>query len=191
MNDTFEMTTGLAHEIAMAMRRNGWTVPDAKKLTEGDTLARLLPFLKGNAEIKTVKHVIDCDADPYLPDGWKVEEHRKGGQVEFDLSKVTLYLVKDQQCGGVIEGNKLRKQLAKQPVFNANVLDYLLKNPALIPDEWKGKAIFFWGTVYRDSLGGLYVRYLLWRGSSWGWSHYWLDNGWYDGYPALCPQVSA
>lgn len=141
-------------------------------------------------EIATTKHTIDCDADPFLPNGWKVEEHRRGGQVEFDLSKVTLYLAEDQRCGKVIEGNELRKQLANQPVFNANVLDYLLKNPALIPVEWKGKAIIFWGTVYRNSNGGLCVLGLGCYGISPSFHSYWLGGNWVYTSPALCQQVS-
>ncbi|MDO8633009.1 MAG: hypothetical protein Q7K38_00455, partial [Candidatus Wildermuthbacteria bacterium] len=76
------------------------------------------------------------------------------------------------------------KELAGKPVMNANVLDYLLKNPHLIPDEWKGKYLFFWGTVYRGSVGCLYVRYLCWRGVRWGWDCRWLGSGWDGRYPA-------
>jgi hypothetical protein len=39
--------------------------------------------------------------------------------------------------------NSLREELIARPVFNANLLDYLLKNPHLIPAEWKGKDAFF------------------------------------------------
>ncbi len=60
-------------------------------------------------------------------------------------------------------------------VLNANVLEYLLKNPRAIPEEWKGKYVFFWGTIYRRSDGRLYVRCLVWDGSQWYWSYYWLD----------------
>ena len=81
-------------------------------------------------------------------------------------------------------GNKLRKELANKDVLNANVLDYLLAHPELIPEEWKGKLIFFWGTIYRDSDGRLYVRYLRWGGSRWNSGYGWLDNGFYSGNPA-------
>jgi len=39
--------------------------------------------------------------------------------------------------------------------MNANVLDYLLAHPELIPEDWKNKYVFFWGTIYRYSSGGL------------------------------------
>ena len=132
----------------------------------------------------TIEHVIDLDADPFVPNGWKVEEHRKGGQ---NASKVALYLSKGQQGGKVIDGNKLRKELADKSAFNANVLDYLLANPDLIPEEWKGKYVFFWGTVYRHSGGHLCVRCLCWDVGGWIWDGRWLGDHWYGRDPAAVP----
>lgn len=131
-------------------------------------------ILSGRATIAYSEHVIDLDADPRIPyDGWKVEEHKKGGQFKWDASKVQLFLHSKQQ-GGSIEGNKLRKEFANQPVYNANLLDYLLDNPHLIPEEWKGKAICFWGTIYRDSDDDLCVRFLVWDGGLWRQDSCWL-----------------
>lgn len=133
-------------------------------------------ILSGRATIAYSEHVIDLDADPRIPyEGWKVEEHKKGGQFKWDASKVQLFLHSKQQ-GGSIEGNKLRKELANQPVYNANLLDYLLDNPHLIPEEWKGKAVCFWGTIYRGSDGSLCVRDLVWGGGRWRQGSDWLDR---------------
>lgn len=120
-------------------------------------------------------YVIDCDADPFVPKDWKVEDHRPGGQFEWDPAKVKLYLSDEQRDGKTIQGHKLREDLKDKPVLNANVLEYLLENPMLIPDEWKGKYIFFWGTIYRNSGGNLVVRCLLWNGDRWDWYYLWLD----------------
>jgi len=134
---------------------------------------------------------IDCDADPFVPDGWKVEEHKKDGQFVFDPSKVEFYLSDGQKGDKYIVGNKLRKELADKPVMNANVLDFLLANPGLIPEDWKKderrntRYIFFWGTVYRHSVGRLCVRYLCWDGGWWLWSYDWLDRDWNGRNPAL------
>ncbi len=183
-NNTFEMGTGQAHELALAFGRNGWNNAEVKKLSEKDLLAQVRLVVLGQAKIEIVKHVIDLDADPYLPDGWKVEEHKKGGQFEWDPSKINLYLSPNQLGDKRIEGNDLRKELAKKPVFNANLLDYLKANTSLIPDEWKKdekgntRYIFFWGTIYRNSGGGLYVRYLYWGGGEWVWDCYWLGDDW-------------
>lgn len=133
----------------------------------------------------STSHIIDGDADPFIPDGWKVEEHKKGGQFEWDVKKTTPYLSKKQKEGGAIEGNKLRKELADMPALNANVLDYLLANSHLIPEEWKGKAVFFWGTIYRDSDGSLCLRYLYWHGYQWRWDYYWLGGDFRSDDPAV------
>ena len=140
-------------------------------------------FLRGDAEVVIKTHTIDCDANPYVPDGWKVEEHIKGGELVWNPDEVELYLC-DKQKGGTIEGNELRKLLKDKPVLNACVLDYLLANPQLIPEEWKGKAVFFWGTIYRHSRGLLCVRFLYWYDGGWYWSHNWLGCSWVDDDPA-------
>ena len=151
-----------------------------KKLGGEDGVMR---FLRGDAEVVIKTHTIDCDANPYVPDGWKVEEHIKGGELRWNPDEVELYLC-DEQKKGTIEGNELRKKLKGKPVLNACVLDYLLANPQLIPEEWKGKAVFFWGTIYRDSDGDLCVRYLFWDDVGWSWSCGWLDVSFDDGDPA-------
>lgn len=147
-------------------------------------------FLSGELMVEMAKHTINCDAEPFTPSGWKVEEHKKGGQFAFDPAKIKLYLSPNQQDGEVIGGNELRKEMASEPVLNANVLDYLLAHPELIPEDWKkdeqGKTryVFFWGTIYRYSSGYLCVRSLYWGGGSWGWSGRWLDGGWRGVDPA-------
>jgi len=136
-------------------------------------------------------HIIDCDAAPFLLDDWEVEEHRKGGQMEWDPSKITLYFSKNQQNGKVIEGNKLREELRTMPVMNANVLDWYMIHPELIPPEWKGSNVFFWGTIYRNSVGDLFVRFLCWHSDIWDWSYLWLGRGFVDDSPAVLSKVSA
>ncbi len=135
-------------------------------------------------ELHKPNAVIDCDADPFVPSGWKMEEHKKGGQFVFNPAKVKLHFSPNQQDGKVIEGNKLRKELTNKPVLNACVLDYLLAHPELIPEEWKGEYVFFWGTIYRDSYGDLYVRCLYFRDGGWDWRCHWLDFDWRGGRPA-------
>lgn len=130
------------------------------------------------------EHIINLDADPYVPGEWKVEEHKKGGQLNWDTVKINLYLSQSQQNGKYVQGHKLRKELANQPVLNANVLDFLHAHPELIPKEWKGKRVYFWGTIYSDSLGILYVRCLYFREGRWRWNYRWFDFDWIDGEPA-------
>lgn len=183
-----------ASELKAAFRREDWTNEEIKMLCERKGfLADVRQALRGYATITIVEHVIDCDAAPFNPwakDGWTIEEHQKCGQWKFDPKQVEFFLSSGQKGGKVREGNKLRKELAKKPVFNANVLDYLLANPHLIPEEWKTdgngntRYIFFWGTIYRDRDGDLYVRGLFWRGSRWDWGGRWLGGDWNGRSPA-------
>ncbi len=189
MSDTFVLDVDQASELKHAFKRNGFTKAQIKQLTSGDFLSGVRDVIEGRAELVVKKHLINLDADPMIPDGWKVEEHQKGGQFEWDASKVALYLDPSQQ-GGPIEGNKLCKKLKGKNVFNAVLLDYLLANPHLIPEEWKKdengntRYIFFWGTVYRHSDGFLCVRCLYWDGDRWYWYYFWLGNVWIAHDPA-------
>jgi hypothetical protein len=154
-----------AGELKRAFRRHGWTNKDIKTLSERNILGEVLKVIRKQAEIKWIDHLIDCDANPFVPPGWSVEEHKKGGFFKFDPAKIFLYLSKEEKAN--INGNDLRKELANKPSLNANVLDYLLAHPEIIPKKWKDKFIFFFGTIYRDKFGDLYVRYLRWWESGW------------------------
>jgi len=178
------LDVGLANEIKLAARRVDATRADLKWLSEGDNLSTILPVIRGQAEVVVKKHIIDCDADPFVPDMWSVEKHIKSGEFEWNPEKVLPYLCKKQEDGGTIEGNKLRKELKGKPVLNANVLDYLLAHPHLILEEWKSKYVFFWGTIYRHSDGGLVVRGLRWNDGGWYWDGRWLVYVFGDDYPA-------
>ncbi len=140
----------------------------------------------------SIDHLIDCSLPVFLPEGWSVlpdsEQlpNRVLGQVKFEPSKVKLHLDEGQKNGKRIQGHELRKKLVNEPVYTAHVLDYLLKpeNQHLIPEEWKKKTVFFWGTIYRDSHGDLYVRYLDWIGGRWSWCYVWLGLDCHDYVPA-------
>ena len=148
---------------------------------------------EGRAKVEVLKYVVDFDKLPSIPDGWEIlpdsEQlpNRMKGVMEYDHAKVVFHLDEGQKDSKVIEGNKLRKKLKDVPVYGAQLLDFYLANPHLIPEEWKGKAVFFWGTIYRDTDGFLCVRCLCWYGTGWSWRYGWLDNVWYDVNPALVP----
>lgn len=130
--------------------------------------------------------MINCDDPPFCPEGFVVEEHVKSGLLQWnkDLQKEALWRAAGQQSGKVLEGHDLLTELRGKPILNACVLDFLVANPDLIPDEWKGKCIFFWGTIYR-SRGNLYVRYLCWGAGRWDWDDRWLGSSWGGGAPAV------
>lgn len=175
---------GQTHQLMEKLESEGLAPHDVTLLGQFSNWRGIQDVLHGRAEIVSKRHVIDCGADPFLPEGWSVEQHINRGEFEWGRSKVALFLTEEQKSGSV-KGTELRELLAGKSVLNANVLDYLLANPHLIPEEWKGKFVFFWGTVYRRSGGGLCVRCLDWDGGRWGWGCRWLGFGWNSGYPAL------
>ncbi|MCI5108567.1 MAG: hypothetical protein MRY49_01840 [Candidatus Pacebacteria bacterium] len=143
-----------------------------------------------------VTHSLNTADDPYTPNNWSIEEHdkslgtvtlekRSDGELYLNGRMVTLYLDPEQEKG-TVGGHKLRERLKGKMVLNATILDYLRENPELIPDSWKGKSIFFWGTVYCDSGGYLYVRFLYWNDDAWSWNYYWLDGDWRADNPSAC-----
>lgn len=136
-----------------------------------------------------VKHVIDCDAPPFVPAGWVVATlgHQVPGRVTgkftWNPKQVALYLDPGQENGEVF-GHNLIKWFAGKPVLTAHVLDYLLAHPELIPEKWKELYVFFWGTVYCTSDGRTRVRSLYWAAGRWSWFSRWLGDGWRTIYPA-------
>ena len=179
MDTELMLDVGQANELKLAFRRHGWTNGEIKKLCEDDILAHLLPFVReyGKATVAMIPHVIDCDVDPFIPISLKgVAWHNKGGQFAFDSAETQFYYSPLQWRGKEIKGTDLKIELANQPVLNANVLDYLLAHPILIPNYWRGSYVFFWGTGYHDSNNHLYVRYLYKLGGKWLSSDFWLGR---------------
>ncbi|MBI3589422.1 MAG: hypothetical protein HY093_03375, partial [Candidatus Liptonbacteria bacterium] len=92
--DEFVLTVGQAQKLEFALRRNRYDPALVKVMTKGDNLGLFRDVLLGQAEIKPIEHLIDCDADPFVPKGWEVVEHHKGGRLKWDTRKVKLYLSK-------------------------------------------------------------------------------------------------
>lgn len=179
-----QITIDQSHAVMQVLATNvDWSKVDPIAVQEiirdtkssGENFAK---FLNNRGKLQIIgNHEINTDATPRLPfDGATIEYHKKDGKMILDPSKINLYLSEGQKGGQYIEGNKLRKELKSKPVLNACVLDYLLDNPHLIPEEWKGKAVFFWGTIFRGSDGSLYVRYLYWDVGRWQAYYRWLGN---------------
>lgn len=102
-----------------------------------------------------MKYLIDCDADPFVPEGLEVENHTRMGQVEWDPQKVQLFRLEPQKQGHCLGGYEIHETVKSLKAFNANMLEFLLANSHLIPEEWKlisknsQPTVLFWGTLYR------------------------------------------
>jgi len=142
--------------------------------------------------------IVDCDANPKIRSGLYLTgegtEHRKMGKITLEKredgklyangKEVVRHLSPNQTNGKAIQGHKLRKELKDMQVLNACIMDALLANPQLIPDEWKSGYTYFWGTTFRIANGDLCVEYLCWSGDWWVWGYSWLDDGWDSNDPA-------
>ena len=184
------LDVGQAQEIKMAARRAGATNADLKALSESDMFSKILLVLRGQAEVALKKHMIDLSADPLVPNGWTVVEHKKGGILEWDPMNVQTHCDEGQKDDKHIRGYELRKKLEGERVLNANVLDHLLSHPELIPEDWKrsGFGRYFWGTIYHRPGGPgneLFVRCLGWSGAEWVSGGFWLDDDWRSLHRAL------
>ena len=194
-DDQLGMLARRQHELFRRVREG--TLPVDR------VMAALQGTIEGNfgAAPKPSGRMIDCDVQPFIPDGWSIRSEdqiasRILGQLEFDPTKVKFHLEEAQKTGPVV-GTELLKQLEGKPVLPANVLDGLLANTAIIPDSWKQRDeqgniryVCFWGTVYRDSDGYRCVRYLDWRRGQWHWYYYYLANGVDGQYPAAVALAS-
>lgn len=208
MADTFVMSARQSAELDYAFERNGWTPDDVKWLSKGKNLASVLAVRRGESKIVPIEKpqpaplpmsiVVNCDADPTVPSGLYLTgegtEHRKMGKITLEKradgklyansKEVVRHRSPDQMNGKSIQGHKLRNQLENVQVLNACIMDALLANPQLIPDEWKDGFTYFWGTIFRDADGRLYVEYLDWFGGRWYWYYSWLDYDWSGHGPA-------
>lgn len=120
---------------------------------------------------------IDCGINPKSPSGFEISSHSKKGVLKLNISATELYLSKDQKKGkeahqGTVRneiGNDQRLKLEGRFPLNANVLDFLLKQPELIPEEWKGKRILFWGTIFQQAgiKGDESVACIYWLNGKW------------------------
>ena len=185
----------LDYQVKLAFRRHGFTHDDIRTLSEGNFLIDVRKVIRGTSKIMKNEDYVDCDSVPSMPEGWMVEEHKKGFFMRFDSTKISFFLSKKQKTGICgydlrlplalsdeykkrrgIRGHDLRQELSNKLVMNANLLDYLLLHPDLIPEEWSEKNIFFWGTIYRDENNRLCVRYLCKTGIGWHSSFCFLDD---------------
>ena len=141
--------------------------------------------------------VIDSDLTPNIPSGLYLSgegtEHRKMGIITLEKrpdgklyvnGREVVRFYSPNQQNGTIGGHKLRKELKDKQVLNACILDALFKNPQLIPSGWETGYTYFWGTIFRDADGDLFVGCLRWHNGGWHWGDGWLGGDWDGSDPA-------
>ncbi|HYU64974.1 MAG TPA: hypothetical protein VEK36_01775, partial [Candidatus Paceibacterota bacterium] len=68
-NDKLTLDVVQAAELKYAFERTGWNNAEIKALSSGDVLAGVRDVIRGFAKIEHIKYIIDCDADPFVPEG--------------------------------------------------------------------------------------------------------------------------
>lgn len=180
-------SVGSMNQFADALEVAGFSPGNLTELRSSpDILKQLMKVLSGQSEIVAIKYTIDLDADPFSPNGWKVKKHIQDGQFEWDPKKVALYQYKGEGRE-IVQGQQLCEELEDKPVFNANLLDFLLDHQNLIPNEWMSHLVFFWGTLYRNLHDLTDVRCLVWSDSKWKWRFGLYIDGCRDYFTAAVP----
>ena len=140
---------------------------------------------------RLAESVIDFDSTPVCPPGLTIAsdsvqiKSRVRGKRKLSDIRTRPHLDDGQTKGRWIKGYDLKTRLEGQEVCGAQLLDFYLEHPDLIPEDLKKKGrIFFWGTIYCVAGGSLYVRCLDWDGTRWVLSGRWLDYGWCGNCPA-------
>ena len=156
--DDLKFDVSQAHELKLAFRRNGWTNSDIKALSEKNILSVVLKFLN--------EKFVNLNKRPVIPSAEAIMHSNGGGLWEFNPEEVFFCTKSKYSSVDYLNG------------FNANLLDFLLKYPHLIPEEWKQyDKIFFPGTVYTSKNDFEQLRYLSW-GTKWATK---IKPQWWDG----------
>lgn len=137
-----------------------------------------LRLLQGESEVKPVAEpiIIDCDVNPFCHNESIVRHHRNG-QFIFNPSKIELLPWER----GVSYEDFMRELPKDIIILNANVYDYLLKHPRLIPESWECDDLLyvaFLGTVFSNYIRGNINYY--YHGLCWSYNHHFERRLWED-----------
>ncbi len=141
---------------------------------------------------------IDFDSTPVCPPGLTIAPDsdqitsRVRGKRKLSDIRTRLHLDAGQTNVTWVKGYDLKTRLEGQEVYGVQLLEYYLKHLDRIPEDWKRKgSIFFWGTIFCDDKGDLYVRCLEWRGMNWVLNYRWLGYNWGVNDPAAISEESS
>ena len=155
------MSARQAAELDHAFARAGWRAEDVKKLSKGSILRDFLDVLHGKKQIQTADLSICLNDSPFVPKGYTLERHTGEGVYRWGPDNFITKVFDHQKVGKGLSGQETLRLLSIFYVANANVLDFLLARPYLIPDHLKGRRLYFWGTIYRNNRSQCHcVRYL-------------------------------
>ena len=119
----------------------------------------LPPIRDFRTYLRSVTYPLDSARQPHLPDKrWRVERHDDLPEdFDWNLEKVILFQdprqgVEEIEPSDVIEGLRARRE--EFLLLNAVVGEMLYADSPSVPDSWRGKRVYFFGT--RFVAGGWY-----------------------------------
>ncbi|MFA6601508.1 MAG: hypothetical protein WCT02_01420 [Candidatus Paceibacterota bacterium] len=151
-----EFGAGAAHQLAITACPVGWEEQDFTALTQSPEKCRkVLLFLRGHAEIKRLRAVVDCSLPVCMPGPSWVEApedrqlpNRSMGLVSISLSNSNLMSLTYEEKGH----DYLARfgEMTGVEFYASHILDYLLlpDNQCQIPLTWSEYIVYFLGTVY-------------------------------------------
>lgn len=108
---------------------------------------------------------IDLGAAPTIPTDLILTQHLLGGLWSWNPREIAVWFARGQELGTVLDSTEMLHSIGAKRPLNANLLDWLLGNLQLVPPQWKGKEILFWGTQFRTLRHHRRVRTLDLRGT--------------------------
>jgi hypothetical protein len=175
MDEKLNLPLDLINEIAHGLWCAGWTLDEVRELGDANTAAKVRASLPSYIAATQLEFLVDLDADPppSRVKGLKLRSNVKGGKFTFNPKKLKLYSSKRQNRSWVV-GSELLEELEwpGRPAGisgNAAFMNWILapENQCHIPAEMRGINLYFFGTVYEDSIKRLFVYYAFWDGHRW------------------------
>lgn len=186
-NDTFEMSTGQAHEFAMACGRNSITRAEVKLLSTGNNLRRSLDFLNGATPAETrltdsftvtVDHdlslarMIKAGAYDWVNDDITEKRFPVKGEGSVERTLTLHHYARTMDSDAVVKDLDF---IGKEAV----PIEDLLAFGAQFPDEQRKYPIIALGSSARVH-GGRRVPYLDGGGTKRYLYLHWCDSGWLE-----------
>ena len=136
---------------------------------------------------------IDRSVRPIYPDWVEKVLHpelEKTGPAEFDVSKLKLWLHKDQKGGKWLKGQKIYEHLKDNDMLEsclglADLIAIQAKGITFFRQHFADKAVFGWKSVVRLRDGSLSAPYLCYVGGKVVLHWFWLGYDWSGSGPAL------
>ncbi len=156
------------------MKYGNLTLEDTEKLMDKlGGINAVMAVLMDKAVLTYKQHVIYLGTPILHPLGYKISRHNGGDPLVWEPKNLHLYQNPAQQ-GEAVSVRVLYEDLPDDTtLLNANVFDYLIKNPELIPEEWQqdedgsDRTILFPGTVYYDGDKNYFVRAMKFNAGKW------------------------